>query len=48
VDFCAFPALWQAGLTARITAVTGVAPRLIEDADERRALTRFLLQPNAR
>src|SRR5262245_33041758 len=33
MDFCVFPALWQAGVTARITAVTGVAPNGGQGAD---------------
>jgi hypothetical protein len=33
VDFCVFPALWQAGLPARITAVTGVPPNGGQTAD---------------
>jgi hypothetical protein len=33
VDFCVFPALWQAGLPARTTAVTGVPPNGGEGAD---------------
>jgi hypothetical protein len=33
VDFCVFPALWQAALPARITAVTGVPPNGGQGAD---------------
>ena len=33
VDICVFPAFWQAGLPARITAITGVPPNGGQGAD---------------
>jgi hypothetical protein len=33
VDICAFPARWQAGLPARIAAITGAPPNGGQGAD---------------